>query len=303
MRLSEINTIFPDEVTVLRDGVFEKTFLVGKGQRHDRPVISFLGSFKFLEGLLREAPECVICNEECIADLKEFYTGAIAVSKNPKTSFFRLHNHLCSVQTDIGVSIAASAVIHPTAVIGTRNVVIGENTKIDAFAVVNNDVTIGENCHIYEHAVIGTPGFYYFMDGGRRTLVQPAGKVILGDNVAVHTNSSVEYGVVVGDTRIGRNTVIDNTCLIGHDSVIGDNCTIAAGTTLAGGVIMGDDVLAGVGVTIAPSVRVGSGATLSSGAVLTKTVEPNQHVSGNFAIDHKKYLKHIKMISSMDVEE
>lgn len=300
MRLSEINSVFPGEVTVLRDGVFEKAFLVGKGQERNVQVISFLGNIKFLDGILTEVPECVICNAESAEVLTERYAGGIAVSKNPKTSFFKLHNYLCSVRSNDGVSIAPSAVIHPTAVIGMQNVSIGENTRIDAFAVVNDNVSIGDNCHIYEHAVIGTPGFYYFMNEDRRTLVEPAGKVILEDNVAVHTNSSVEYGVVVGDTHIGKNTVIDNTCLIGHDSIIGENCTIAAGTTLAGGVIMGDGVLAGVGVTIAPSVHVGSGATLSAGAVLTKAVEPNMHVSGNFAIEHTKYLKHIKAISSVE---
>ena len=300
MKLSEINAIFPDEVIVLRDVVFKKSYLVGKGQEHTVPVISFLGNIKFLDGILTEKPECVICNVESAEVLAEQYAGGIAVSNNPKTSFFKLHNHLCSVRNNEGVSIAPNAVIHPTAVIGTRNVTIGENTRIDAFVVINDNVSIGANCHIYEHAVIGTPGFYYFMNEGKRSLVEPAGKVILEDNVAVHTNSSVEYGVVVGDTYIGKNTVIDNTCLIGHDSIIGENCTIAAGTTLAGGVIMGDDVLAGVGVTIAPSIHVGSGATLSSGAVLTKSVEPNTHVSGNFAIDHAKYLKHIKAISAVE---
>ncbi|MBR6451320.1 MAG: hypothetical protein IKS87_01320 [Lachnospiraceae bacterium] len=300
MKLSEINAVLPYEVSVIREGEFEKVFLVGKNQKHDVPVIAFLGNVKFLDGIMAERPECLICTESIAKEIADRYSGGIATCDNPKTAFFLLHNFLSSNRPNNGVSISPTAVIHPTAVIGTENVAIGDNVRIDAFAVVNNNVEIGSGCHIYEHAVIGTPGFYYFMCDGKRTLVNPAGKVILGENVAVHTNSSVEYGVVVGDTVIGDNTVIDNTCLIGHDSLIGQNCTIAAGTTLAGGVIMGDDVLAGVGVTIAPSVCIGSGVTLSSGAVATKNVPDGMHVSGNFAIDHAKYLKHIKAISSVD---
>ena len=297
MKLSEINAVFPDQVRVIRDGSFEKTFLVGKGQRRDVPVISFLGNIKFLEGFLKESPECVICTEDLSEVLSESYSGGIAVSKSPKTTFFKLHNHFNSIQPDTGVSIADNAVIHPTAIIGAHNIRIGNNVQIDAYAVINDNVEIGDNCHIYEHVVIGTPGFYYYMDQGQRMLVKPAGKVILKENVAVHPNSSIENGVVVGDTIIGRNTIIDNICVIGHDSVVGENCTIAGGSVLAGGVIFGDNISSGIGVKVAPSVHVGSGATLSSGAVLTKDVPDNTHVSGNFAIEHAKYLKHIKEIS------
>ena len=302
MKLSEINAVLPYQVSVIRDGVFEKVFLVGKNQKHDVPSIAFLGSIKFLSGILDENPECIICTDEIATGIAKDYNGGIATCNNPKAAFFLLHNYLVSSnKLKHGVVISPKAIIHPTAVIGTENIIIGDDVQIGAFAVVKNNVEIGNGCCIYEHAVIGTPGFYYFMYEGKRTLVNPAGKVILGNNVAIHTNSAVEAGVVIGDTIIGDNTVVDNSCVVGHDVIIGKNCTIAGGTVLAGGVTLGDNVSVGIGVMAAPSVAIGSNAKLSSGSVITKNVPEGEHFSGNFAIEHSHFIKHIKEISRIEL--
>ena len=165
------------------------------------------------------------------------------------------------------------------------------NVVVKAGSKIGSDCTIGEGC------VVGAPAFYYFGSGNNKKMVISTGTVDIGNNVDLHTNVSVEKGVLGGSTRIGNNTKIDNHCLIGHDSVLDENVTIAGKSILAGGVELGNECFLGVGVTIAPSVKCGKQTKISSGAVVTKDVPDYMHVSGNFAIPHDRFIEHIKKIS------
>lgn len=297
MWLSEICKICEEETIVLKEGNFETVKLLGKEKVIPKSAVTFLGEKKYIDCFFLERIECVICTEEIAKMIESIYNGGIAISQNPKTSFFEIHNYVARkdmVKSEN--SIDETAIIHPTAIIEEADIKIGKNTVIGAYSVIKRGTTIGNDCIIREHVIIGTPAFYYYGKETKKRLVESTGGVRIGNNVELHPHTVIEKGVIYGDTVIGNNTKIDNLVLVGHDSKIGKNCIIAAGTTFAGGVDFGVEAFAGVGVVIAPNVNIGNGAKLSSGAVVTKNVSSNEHVSGNFAVPHNKLIQHIKRI-------
>ena len=283
---------------VVKDCTFDQLYLVGKRYPLGKHTISFVADKKYIEDFLKYNISGAICTPEVADALKGIYSGGIVITDDPKTVFWKIHNYYASTIQDVTPNvISKSATIHDTVIIDEDNVIIGDNTIICANVIIKSGTKIGSNCVIREGCVIGSPAFYYFGNGSEKTLVTSTGTVEIGNNVELHTNVTVEKGVLGGATIIGSNTKIDNVSLIGHDSIIGENVTMAAGATLAGGVELGDNSFLGVGVTIAPYVKCGAYVKLSAGAVATKDIPNGVHESGNFAIPHGKYLKHIKNIS------
>lgn len=300
MRLSEIVKQCEAEGLVQKDCDFDSCYLIGKDRNEKLKVISFVNSPKYIEPALPLNIDGFICTDAVAESLKQKqYPGGICISQNPKTIFFKIHNYIAAHQNPNNTNsfISQSAQIHPTAMIADKNVIIGEDVKIGANVVIKENTYIGKSSIVREGTIIGTPAFYYYGEENERTLVLSTGGVHIEDNVEIHCNCSIEKGVMGGNTYIGANTKIDNKALIGHDSKIGKNCTIAADATFAGGVQVGNSTFMGVSVTVSPNVIIGENVTVSAGSVVTKGVEPGIHVSGNFAIEHEKYIKFIKKIS------
>ncbi|MCF8266747.1 MAG: hypothetical protein K9I69_01605, partial [Ignavibacteriales bacterium] len=61
---------------------------------------------------------------------------------------------------------------------------------------------------------------------------------------------------------------------------------------IAGNCILGDDVWIGGGAMISDGIRIEDKAKVLLGSVVIKDVNSQEIVSGNFAIDHKKNIKH-----------
>ena len=58
--------------------------------------------------------------------------------------------------------------------------------------------------------------------------------------------------------------------------------------------MVGDDVWIGVNATVSNRIKIGKGARVSLGSVVTKDVPAGQTVTGNFAIDHARFMKNLK---------
>ena len=120
--------------------------------------------------------------------------------------------------------------------------------------------------------------------------MEQSGFVVLEEGVEVGCNSTIDRPAV-GETRIGRNTKLDNLVHIGHGCKIGANCAMAAQVGLAGGVELGNGVILGGQVGIANEVKMGNGAIASAKTGIYHNVKPKDIVSGYPAVPHKIYLK------------
>ena len=98
------------------------------------------------------------------------------------------------------------------------------------------------------------------------------------------------------DTIIGENSKTDNNVHIAHADKIGKRVFIAASTCIAGRVEIGNDVWIGPGVTVTNGISIGDKAHISIGSVVTKSVKGGEKVTGNFAIEHAKFINYLRKI-------
>lgn len=188
-----------------------------------------------------------------------------------------------------GVTIGNQVCIHPNVVI-YPDVQIGDRTVLHANCTIHERTQIGADCVIHSGAVIGAEGFGFVPTVEGWYKMQQSGYVVLEDGVEVGCNSTVDRPAV-GNTRIGRQTKLDNLVHVGHGCQIGFGCAFAAQVGLAGGVEVGNRAILAGQVGVANNAKIGDGAIASSKTGVHGTVEPGQVVSGYPCVDHKIYLK------------
>ena len=210
-------------------------------------------------------------------------------------------------------SVPASASIGPHASIGSA-VVIGEGVVIHAGCVLGDGVSIGDGsvlypnvsvyagCAIGRHAiihsgaVIGADGFGFAPDQGQWIKIPQIGRVVIGDDVEIGANTSVDRGAL-DDTTIGDGCKIDNQIQIGHNCVIGKHCVIAACAAIAGSVELKDNVIVGGAAMIAGHVTIASGAVISGGSLVMKNItKPGQYTSVFPLEEHSHWLHNAAQI-------
>lgn len=187
------------------------------------------------------------------------------------------------------VTIGTGVCIHPNAVI-YPDASIGDRTVLHANCVIHERAHIGADCVIHSGAVIGSEGFGFVPTSSGWFKMEQSGRTVLEDGVEVGCNSTIDRPAV-GETRVGRNTKIDNHVHIGHDCQVGANCAIAALVGLSGGVKVGDRVLLAGQVGVSNRITIGDGATASARAGIISDVEPGCVVSGHPAIPHRRWLR------------
>jgi UDP-3-O-[3-hydroxymyristoyl] glucosamine N-acyltransferase len=126
--------------------------------------------------------------------------------------------------------------------------------------------------------------------------VAHGGGVLLRRGAEVHSNSCVDRAVFGGFTEIGEESVIANLVYVAHNVRVGRRCRVAASAAIGGSTTLGDDVYVGPGASISSEIRVGDGAVVSLGAVVTRHVAAGQRVSGNFAVDHERFIAFMRQI-------
>jgi len=185
--------------------------------------------------------------------------------------------------------------IHPTAVIEdgahiadgvkigpfthiTSRVKIAKGTTIASSVLIDGNTHIGENNHIFSHAVIGSiPQDLKY--NGEDT------KLIIGDGNTIREFTLINPGTAQGGgiTRIGDHNLLMGYVHIGHDIIIGDHCIIANATNIGGHVELGDRVVIGAMSAIHQFVKLGDYAMLAGASALTQDLPPYCMAEGNRA--------------------
>ena len=207
-------------------------------------------------------------------------------------------------------SIGPYVVIGPDAVIGDNctlmaHVVIYRGVKIGANFFAHANVSIREFCDIgnnvllHNGVVIGSDGFGFAKDDqGNWYKVPQSGKVVIEDNVEIQANSCVDRGSM-GETRIGRNTKIDNLAQVGHNCVIGDNSLLCAQVGLAGSTELGKDVILAGQAGIAGHCKLGDGVVVTAQSGTHGDIAPGSVISGFPGIDNKQWLRSVAVFNRL----
>lgn len=188
-----------------------------------------------------------------------------------------------------GVTIGDHVCIHPNVVIypGAQ---IGDRTVLHANCVIHEHSRIGSDCVIHAGAVIGSEGFGFVPTRDGWFKMEQSGYTVLEDGVEVGCNSAIDRPAV-GETRVGRNTKLDNMVHIAHGCQIGEGCAFAAQVGLAGGVTIGKRVFLGGQSGVSNNLVVGDGVKAGAKAGIVTHIKPRKTVSGHPAVDHALFLK------------
>lgn len=221
------------------------------------------------------------------------------ISPEPRLSFCQLQNYRVEhAPTARWPSrIDPGAHIHPRAFVAENNVVIGPGTRVGPNASILEDVEIGADCIIQANAVVGAEGYEYQRTSQGLLLVRHNGRVVLGRAVEVGSCAVLDKGLFEWDaTVVGDETKIDNLVHVAHSVKLGRGCMIIAGAVLCGSIHIDDGARVGPGAVVSNGVHLAPNSVVSLGSVATRSVGAGEQVTGNFAIEHRKFLNFLKTI-------
>ncbi len=176
--------------------------------------------------------------------------------------------------------------IHPQAVISPR-ARLGAGVRVGPFAIVGDDVELGDGCVVHEHARVSGPARL-----GRGNVAHPFASIggdpqdltyrgertelVAGDENIFHEFVTVNRGTIKGGgtTRIGSRNLFMAYAHIAHDCVIGDHTIFVNGATLAGHVTVDDCAQVGAFCPVHQFCRIGKYSYIAAQTVITQDVAP-----------------------------
>lgn len=213
--------------------------------------------------------------------------------------------------------LARGAAVGPYAVI-EEDVQVGPGTEIGAFCFLGRGARLGERCRLYPRvtlyagarlanrvilhsgAVIGSDGFGYVAEDGRRLKFPQVGEVQIQDDVEIGANTTVDRGSL-DRTEIASGAKLDNLVHVAHNVSIGENTVIAAQTGISGSSVIGKNVAIGGQVGIADHCELGDGAVAGAQAGIPtgKVIRSGQMVWGTPARPIDKFKRQYAWFSRL----
>lgn len=196
--------------------------------------------------------------------------------------------------------------VHPTAIIG-RDVSLGKDAALGPYAVIEDNVSIGDNtiiysgCFIGHHTkigkdsliyanvsiregiiigerviihsgtVVGCDGFGFAAVEGLHQKIPQVGTVEIGDDVEIGANVTIDRARFE-KTVIGSGTKIDNLVQIAHNVVIGKNSIIVAQVGISGSTTVGNNVILAGQVGLVGHINVGDNAVVMAQSGVSKSI-------------------------------
>lgn len=218
----------------------------------------------------------------------EFSTALLAETKDIRLVFISLLNAFApevtmnypsgSTYIDPTARVAEDVIVMPGAVIlkdavvesGCKiypnvtieqGAVIGANSVLYSNSVVGHNCIVGSECILHSGVVLGADGFGFRDIEGKRHKIPQIGNVVLGDNVELGANTTIDRATI-DSTRIGSHTKIDDQVHIGHNCLIGEFVYIAGNAGIAGSVIIEDYAVLAGQAGIADHVRIGRSSVI-----------------------------------------
>jgi UDP-N-acetylglucosamine acyltransferase len=159
--------------------------------------------------------------------------------------------------------------------------------QIGAYAVVGDEVELGDGCVLEHHAIVHGPSrlgrrnrLYSFciVGGDPQDLTYKGERVSLevGDENEFREFSTVNRGTAKGGgvTRVGNHNLIMAYAHIGHDCTVGDGAILINGATLGGHVTVEDHASVGAFCPVHQFCRIGRHAYVAAHTVITQDVPP-----------------------------
>jgi UDP-N-acetylglucosamine acyltransferase len=184
----------------------------------------------------------------------------------------------------------SASLVHEQAIIAP-GAKVAASVRVGAYAVIGEDVELGDGCVLHPHAVVQGPSrigrenvFYPFcaVGGdpqdfrfqGERTELE------VGDGNTFREYVTISRGTVGGGgkTTVGNGNFFLSSSHVGHDCHVGNHALFVNGATLAGHVTIEDFATIGFASPVHQFCRVGRYAYIGASTVITQDVPPFSRV-------------------------
>jgi UDP-N-acetylglucosamine acyltransferase len=181
--------------------------------------------------------------------------------------------------------------IHPMACVDSK-AHLGNGVRVEAFARIEGDVSLGDDCVVRtgaviragvragcdnefcEHSVIGGPPQH----AARPT---DTGSIEIGDHNVFREGVTIHLALKAGHaTQVGDHNYIMAGGHLGHDVVLGNHVIFANGSMLGGHVTVEDRAFISGGVAVHQFCRVGKLAMVGGHARVVQDIPPYMMVDG-----------------------
>jgi len=222
-----------------------------------------------------------------------------------------------SAVVEPGATVAASASVGPFAyiaegaVIGERciigshvsvgsRVIVADEVLLYPRVVIYADCEIGNRVILHAGVVIGADGFGLAQDQGRWVKIPQVGRVVIGDDVEIGANTTVDRGAL-DDTVIEEGVKLDNQIQVGHNVRIGAHTAIAGCVGIAGSAVIGSRCTIGGSAGILGHLEICDNAHVSAFTLITKSIKkPGQYTSQLPVMTHEEWLKSASQLRHLD---
>jgi UDP-N-acetylglucosamine acyltransferase len=180
--------------------------------------------------------------------------------------------------------------VHEQAIIAA-SAKVGTGVRVGAYAVIGENVELGEGCVLYSHAMVQGPSnigrnnvFHPFCSvGGDPQDFRFQGEkteLEVGDGNTFREYVTVSRGTLGGGgkTTIGDENFFLASSHIGHDCHVGSHTLFVNGATLAGHVTVEDYATIGFQSPVHQFCRIGRYAYIGAATVITQDVPPFSRV-------------------------
>jgi UDP-3-O-[3-hydroxymyristoyl] glucosamine N-acyltransferase len=297
---------------------------VGALQNAVEGQISFLSSKKFRRFLPDTRASAVILTA---ADAQACPTAAL-LSDNPYLTYARVASRLFPAPENptgchASAVVAETAQLHPSAwvgpcaVIGERvrlgphvyvgagsviedDCVVGESTRLSAKVILCQATQVGARCLLHPGVVLGADGFGFANDAGRWEKVPQLGRVIIGDDVEIGANTTIDRGALE-DTVVENGVKLDNLIMLAHNVSIGEHTAIAGACAIAGSTQVGRHCTFGGMTGLAGHLTIGDNVHFSGASQVTRSFTKPGYYSGNLpAMDNTDWRRAVARIRHLD---
>ena len=210
-----------------------------------------------------------------------------------------------------GVSVGAGAWIGTGTVVGAGTSIgpgsqIGPGCRIGSGCVVHARVTlyrdcvVGDRAVLHSGAVLGADGFGFAPDHGTWVKIPQTGRVVLGDDVEVGANTTIDRGAL-DDTVIEDGVKLDNQIQVAHNVRIGAHTAIAAMTGIAGSATIGRHCMIGGAVRIMGHIAIADRVQIAATSFVAKSIAGPGAYSGAIpAAAGAEWLRNIAWLRRLD---
>ncbi len=200
---------------------------------------------------------------------------------------------------EAGAIIESGVRVGPGCFIG-KQVSIGKDSRLAANITICHGTQIGQRNILHPGVVVGADGFGLANDEGHWLKVPQVGKVIIGDDVEIGANTTIDRGAI-GDTIIEEGVKLDNLIQIGHNVHIGAHTAVAACTAIAGSANIGKHCAIGGCVGIVGHLDITDNVTVTGMSHIAQSIKKSGvYSSGTPLEENAKWHRNFVRLKQLD---